>query len=90
MRPKFHATVYRAFSFPSVMFSNSRHANFLKKWSYFTFDNFKFLFIYLFIYSFVFSYSLMKEKLLNVLDDAAHRIIITTGGVSMGEKVFIY
>ena len=29
----------------------------------------------------------MKEKLLNVLDDAAHRIIITTGGVSMGEKV---
>ena len=32
----------------------------------------------------------MKEKLLNVLDDAAHRIIITTGGVSMGEKVHSY
>lgn len=38
----------------------------------------------------VFSYSLMKEKLLNVLDDAAHRVIITTGGVSMGEKVSIF
>ena len=38
----------------------------------------------------VFSYSLMKEKLLNVLDDAAHRVIITTGGVSMGEKVLIF
>jgi len=29
----------------------------------------------------------MKEKLLNVLDDSSHRVIISTGGVSMGEKV---
>ncbi|XP_066918875.1 gephyrin-like [Clytia hemisphaerica] len=31
-------------------------------------------------------YSLMKEKLLNVIDDGTHRVIISTGGVSMGEK----
>ena len=34
-----------------------------------------------------FSYTTMKEKLLNVLDDSSHRVIISTGGVSMGEKV---
>lgn len=31
-------------------------------------------------------FATMKEKLLNVIDDATHRVIITTGGVSMGEK----
>ena len=29
----------------------------------------------------------MCEVLLNVIDDTAHQILITTGGVSMGEKV---
>lgn len=31
-------------------------------------------------------YKIMKEKLDNVIDEGSHRIIISTGGVSMGEK----
>ena len=31
-------------------------------------------------------YKIMKEKLLNVIDEGNHRIVISTGGVSMGEK----
>ncbi|XP_057314925.1 gephyrin-like isoform X2 [Hydractinia symbiolongicarpus] len=32
------------------------------------------------------NFSLLRDKISNVIDDANHQILITTGGVSMGEK----